>query len=255
MKRTIIFSVYFASCLFAADSASPLEKSEWEVGILKPVRYGIGSGREVSAYKLLSVKMPNISYTKLRWRKFEWNISTAHSLYYPTPFLQWLQSPLGMELGGPDMFALISPEFEIPQMVSVWNSVTAVKEIKQDVHFAGSVELGLSMGAGDLAKESTVDLPFIYQRLAVYYSDAVIKMGSAVHAKISKHWGYLVKGDVFLMPGAPGELAFENTSQIEWMRHSGFRVLCGFKLTYGEYPFGSQAHIFPAIDLVWRGGK
>jgi hypothetical protein len=240
--------------LCAIDSAKPLEKGEWEIGIIKPIRFGLGNGREIFTYKLLTLKMPNVSYKKLRWRKSDWDISTRHSLYYPTPFLKWLQSPLGMELGGPNMFALISPEFDIPHMVSIWNSVIATREIIENVHFTGIAEFGIAFGANELAKESTVDLPFIFTRLAVYYNGAVVKMGSSIHSKINKHWGYVVSGEAFLMPGAPGEFAFENTSQIEWERHSGFRVLFGYKLIYGEYPFGGQAHIFPAFDFIWRRG-
>ena len=240
--------------LCAIDSAKPLEKGEWEIGIIKPIRFGLGNGREIFTYKLLTLKMPNVSYKKLRWRKSDWDISTRHSLYYPTPFLKWLQSPLGMELGGPNMFALISPEFDIPHMVSIWNSVIATREIIENVHFTGIAEFGIAFGANELAKESTVDLPFIFPRLAVYYTGAVVKMGSSIHSKINKHWGYVVSGEAFLMPGAPGEFAFENTSQIEWERHSGFRVLFGYKLIYGEYPFGGQAHIFPAFDFIWRRG-
>ena len=159
-----------------------------------------------------------------------------------------------MELGDPDMFALISPEFDIPHMVSIWNSVIATREIMDDVHFTGSAGLGISVGANELAQESTIDLPFIFPRLAVYYSGAVLKIGSAIHSKINKHWGYVVSGEAFLMPGAPGEFAFENTSQIEWVRNSGFRILLGYKMMYGEYPFGGQAHIFPAFDFIWRRG-
>jgi len=253
MKHIIIRFVFVvvALQLCAMESAVPLEKGKWEIGIVKPIRYGLGSGREVSTYKLLNIKMPNISYKKLRWRKSNWDISTRHSMYYPTPLFKWLQSPLGMELGGPDMFALISPEFEIHHMVSIWNSVIATRKIMEDVHFTGSAELGIAIGANELAKESTIDLPFIFPRLAVYYTDVVIKMGSSIHSRINKHWGYIVSGEAFLMPGALGEFAFENTSQIEWVRHSGFRILCGYKLIYGEYPFGGEVHIFPAFDLIW----
>ena len=77
-------------------------------------------------------------------------------------------------------------------------------------------------------------------------------MRTAAHSKISKQWGYTVSGDMFLMPGATGDFAVEHSIQLEWNKHSGFSLLAGYKMIYGEYPFGTQAHIFPAFDMVWR---
>jgi len=34
-----------------------------------------------------------------------------------------------------------------------------------------------------------------------------------------------------------------------WSKNEKFRILLGYKLVAGEYPYGSQAHIFPAVDF------
>lgn len=251
-KKISIVTLLAISCRL--DSQQLLEKGKWEVGLFSPVKYGVGAGREVSVLKLSSLKMPNLSFKQHWYYIGDWNVSSRHSIYYPTPLLKWLQSPLGMELGGPDMFALISPEFDIPQMISIWNGGEAVRQINEGVFFTASFNLGIAFGSKDLAQESTIDLPLIFPRLAVYYADYVLKMGTALYSKLNKKWAYKVSGDIFLMPGAPGELAFEHTGQFEWKRHSGFRVLAGYKLIYGEYPFGGQAHLLPAVDLIWHKG-
>ena len=239
---------------YGLDSPQLLEKGQWEVGLFSPFKYGLGGGREVNILKLTTFKMPNLSVRQRLNYLGDWATASRHSIYYPTPLLKWLQSPLGMELGGPDMFALITPEFDIPQMISIWNGVEATRQINETVFFTASLNLGIAFGSKDLAKESTIDLPLIFTRLAVYYSDYVLKMGTALYSKLTKKWAYRVSGDIFLMPGAPGELAFEHTGQLEWKRHSGFSVLAGYKLIYGEYPFGGQAHLLPAVDLIWHKG-
>jgi hypothetical protein len=34
-----------------------------------------------------------------------------------------------------------------------------------------------------------------------------------------------------------------------WTKSNQFRILLGYKLIAGEYPFGSQAHLFPFMDF------
>ena len=41
----------------------------------------------------------------------------------------------------------------------------------------------------------------------------------------------------------------EQKGLIVWERTEKFRILFGYKLIAGEYPFGTQAHFLPLLDL------
>ena len=121
MKHFFIFfltvSLYCQSGLWQPGTAHTLPEGRWEIGLFQPVRWGQSESREFLFYKLTSLFMPNVTI-KQRWSKPETLVlSTVHTILYPTPLLKTLQSPLGKEVGGPNMFALISPEFKIPSMI------------------------------------------------------------------------------------------------------------------------------------------
>ena len=54
---------------------------------------------------------------------------------------------------------------------------------------------------------------------------------------------------MFIMPNKDGRYAFEHKGLIVWTKNEKFRTLFGYKLFAGEYPFGSQAHLIPMLDL------
>jgi hypothetical protein len=47
-------------------------------------------------------------------------------------------------------------------------------------------------------------------------------------------------------------LFLETTGNILWSITETARLSPGFKLTYGDYPFGGQWHMFPVIDFIKR---
>ena len=243
--------------LWQPGTAYILPQGRWEYGLFQPVRWGQSENREISFFKLSSLLMPNITM-KQRWlQKGEWAISTVHSFYYPTPLLKKLQSPLGMDIGGPNMFALISPEFEIPHMFSLWNTIVASKPLDRDRIFTGKAGFAIALGAADLAEESTIDLPLVYHRLAVFYNGWLLRFGADLNSRMKKNLTYLVDGDLFLIPGMKGFMALEHKSVVTWEKSPRFHISFGYKLIYGLYPDGypndhmALLHILPLLDLQW----
>jgi len=51
------------------------------------------------------------------------------------------------------------------------------------------------------------------------------------------------------MPGGRGRYTFEHKMLLVWSKSQKFRFLIGYKLIAGEYPFGAQAHLLPALDV------
>ena len=67
--------------------------------------------------------------------------------------------------------------------------------------------------------------------------------------QLGKYWSYIIDYDMFIMPSSDGRYAFAHKGLIVWTKNQKFRILFGYKLFAGEYPFGSQAHLIPMLDL------
>ncbi|MDP6339652.1 MAG: hypothetical protein QF847_08270 [Candidatus Marinimicrobia bacterium] len=253
MKKIILIAALLSQALsqgeWLSGTAHTLSQGRWEFGLFQPVRWGQAEGREVSFYKLTAFLMPGAT-VKQRWlQRYDWTISSSHSVYYPTPLLKMVTKP---GIGG-----MISPEFDIPNMVSVWNMVLASKQLNNDKILTVKAGMALASGGSDLAVESTIDLPLIYHRLAVYYNNWLLRFGSDMNSRLSEKWTYLVDSDLFIIPGMKGSFALEHKGMVTWEKSSRFHISLGYKMVYGQYPDGypneniTRLHILPMIDFVW----
>lgn len=250
--RLIIFSsLIFASPEIWSDgTARLLPGGRLEVGIFQPLRYGYSSTMEISTYKISTFLLPNLNLKIARNSRRGWRVATRHGLVYPTPMLRWLQSPLGMELGEPDKFALISPEFHIPQMISISNEILLTRKMDNEIEL--TIKGGFSFALGQrLQRRASIDLPLIFPRMSVYYNRILFRFGSDLNKALKGRWSYLMDYDLFLLPGGNEDFAFEHKALLKWTKSETFQLQFGYKLTAGEYPFGTQAHLLPVLDLVW----
>jgi hypothetical protein len=245
---------YFTVLLFfgiligqwTSRSSKIIEPGRKEIGLFSSIYIGLNNGKELSINKFLL--MPNISLKQERAMIGQWQMAQKFQLEYPTIGLKWLQSPLGMELGEPDMFALISPQFNIPQMVSVYGELIGSRGTEKTGRVTIRGGVALSLGE-KMSEDATIDLPIIYPRLSVYYNGTAIKVGGEFYRQTKDRWSYLIDYDMFLMPGGRGRYSFEHKGMLIWSKSEKFRILTGYKLIAGEYPFGSQAHLLPAFDI------
>ncbi len=247
----VLFGKIFGGKIWSGGTAQLLPKGRIEIGVFQPLRYGFSETMEFSTYKLSTFLMPNISVKFARNSRFGWSVSTRHGFMYPTPMLKKLQSPLGMELGDPNKFALISPEFDIPQMVSFSNELLASRKTLEGLLVTVKGGVSFAFGSGKLDRSSTIDLPLVFPRLSVYYNKWLIRVGADMSKPVRNSWSYLLDYDLFLMPGGYEAYGFEHKALLIWMKSHRFRILFGYKLTAGEYPFGVQAHLFPLLDFQW----
>ena len=256
MKRFYLILIFCgliqAQGEWLSGTAHTLPKGRWETGLFQPVRWGQGEDREVSFFKLTALLMPGVT-VKQRWDQCNnWTISTSHSLYYPTPLLKTMAKD---GIGG-----MISPEFEIPHLLSLWNMVLASKPLPQNKILTTKVGFSLAFGGTDLSKESTIDLPLVYHRLAVYYNGWLLRFGSDLNGQIGEKWSYLIDGDYILIPGMKGYFTLEHKGMLSWEKSSTFQVSIGYKLIYGLYPDGypnnniARFHALPLLDLQWGVG-
>ena len=243
----LIFSWGWTHAQWEGETANVMEPGRREVGFFTPLRLGLKNGSEISINKFLL--LPSVSYKTEMSQFLGWKRAYRLQIAYPTAAMRWLQSPIGMKLGEPDMFALISPEFTIPQMLSVYGEMIGTSGTSEAGQLTLIAGVGIGINGKELPDRYTVDLPILYPRLSVYYNGILIKIGGEYLKQLKGRWSYIMDYDMFLMPGGEGRFSFEHKSLLAWTKNERFRFFFGYKLVAGEYPFGPQAHLFPALDL------
>lgn len=229
------------------ETATVIDKGRKEIGLFTPFKMGLQNGTELAVNKF--ILMPTVSIKQMLPSFNKWTIAQRFQLGYPSIGMKWLQSPLGKELGGPDMFALISPEFNIPQMISLYGELIATSGSAQKGRLTLNGGGGVALNGKNLSDDATIDLPIAYPRLSIYFNGLLLKLGGEYFREINEKLFYIIDYDMFLMPNGRGRYAFEHKGFLIWSKSKKFRMLFGYKLIAGEYPFGVQAHLLPVLDF------
>ncbi len=235
---------------WSSGTAYLLPAGRWEIGIFQALRYGYSESLEFSTHPLAFFLMPNLNAKWSHGFYKGFKIATRHSLYYPTPLLRTISRE---GTGG-----IISPEFHIPHLVSIYNGVLVSKPIANGHLFTGKAGFCVAFKSGELDERTTIDLPLVFPRLNVFYQGYGFRSGFNLEGKLFSRWNYLVDADVFYYPSAEEKMAFEHKGLLLWTKSQWFQLCFGYKLTYGEYPFGTQWHLLgPIFDLqwAWQGKK
>ena len=140
---------------------------------------------------------------------------------------------------------------QIPHMISSRNEVILSRRLDRSTLVTGKAGVALAVKMGELDLRSTIDLPLVFPRLSVFYNGYGLNAGLDILRKMTERIDYLIDADVFLSPGSEQAFAFEHKGLFIWNKSSRFQVTVGYKLVFGEYPFGTQWHLFPAFDLQW----
>jgi hypothetical protein len=222
--------------IWSSGTAYSLPKGQWETGLFQPVRYGLNDDQDIVLHPFFALKLPNLVFKKTWTEKNSWTIASRHGFYYPTPLLQ--------SITGAGKFKIVAPQFEFPALIGLTNEILATRSVGTG-QLTGKAGLLLGLGGGDLDPLSTIDIPLVYPRLAVYYNGWGLRLGSDYVAPIKGRWSGFVDGDVFLYPGSSSALFFETKVLLIWTKSSRLRLMVGYKLTYGKYPFGSHWQILP----------
>ena len=229
--------IYAQNENWSAGTAYSLNKGQWETGLFQPLRYGLSDDKDITIHPFFAVIIPNMM-VKQTWKKERngWTIASRHSAYYPTPLLK--------SITGSGKFKIVSGQFEFPSLIGLNNEVLATKPIGVGL-FTAKAGLLLGLGGGELNSLSTIDVPLVYPRLAVYYNGWGVRFGADYVQTFTGHWSGFIDGDLFLYPGSSNGLFYESKILLMWTKSSRFRVMFGYKITYGEYPFGSHWQIIP----------
>jgi hypothetical protein len=215
----------------------------WESGIFQSFRLGINKKMEFRSYALLMPMLPNAGI-KFSVRSGEgFLLATEHSLSYPTLFLN-LVSFKGT--GG-----LISPQFSFPFMVTMSNTIFASKPIGNSSLLTASAGFAFTIRNGKPDYQSSIDIPFIYQRMAHYYEGVSLKSGISLKGTITKNLYFEELVRIFLITRNRDNVFLENAGSVLWSGKGSFRIKGGYLLSWGNYPFGNHLQVWPAFDFIF----
>ena len=220
----------------------------WELALMTPSRYGLNRRLELYAHPLLFPVLPHLGL-KCGWGTVGGiSLATEHGLYYPTPFMK-LVSAEGT--GG-----LISPEFAIPTMFAAWNrilgSVRPFHAAILTVH--AGITLSVTSAKPDI--RTTIDMPIIYPRLAVFYSQPEVDAGVDFRGMVFPRFGWVFGVQNFIVCGTKQNYFMESKGTLAYTsKKETLRVEAGYKLCFGRYPAGPQWHLLPALEVVFGIGR
>jgi hypothetical protein len=234
--------------LACSQSAPLLPKGQWEIGIFQPLRFGWSESLELSTHPLLFFLLPNLAVKWAHGHSGDFTFTSRHAIYYPTILLRALSRE---GTGG-----IISPEFEIPHLLALGNELLVSRAVSSRLMANAKLGFKLGLKSGAFDKRTTIDLPLVYPRLLVFYHDYQFISGVDFSGWIWGRWYYLADVDWFYTPTADFKSGVEHKLMLRWKRNSRFQINFGYKLVYGEYPFGTQWHFLgPLFDGQWTWGK
>ena len=246
MKKIVLFFVVLNSAfsnnkVWKSHSAHILEQGRVEIGLFQPLRYGYNQFTEFSVHPGWFFLIPNFEIKESRIDLYKFKTASSYKITYPTPLLNILAKE---GIGG-----VIAPQHEMPSMFIFSGSLIGSRDIGG---FEISLNAGLDLGLvfGDLNPTSTIDLPLVYHRLGVLYNGWGVHSGVGFQRAIKDNFDILFDFDILALPGYEGAFSFENKVLLSWNKSEKFKVMTGYKLVAGEYPYGSDARILPYIPVL-----
>ncbi|MEI8005616.1 MAG: hypothetical protein WCI48_05370 [Bacteroidota bacterium] len=233
---------------WTGGTACNVPKHRTELALFTVSRYGISDKLEISAHPLMFFIMPQVTL-KAGWGRYSgFTLATEHSIFYPSLFMN-LVARKGT--GG-----LISPQYTIPQMFAVYNRFLVSYSPFKSSLLTAHAGIAFSVKFGPLDPGSTIDLPVIYPRLAVFYNQPEFDAGLDFRGKFIPRFGWVFNLQNFFVCGTLQNYFFENKGVLAYTsKKETLRIEAGYKLCFGKYPYGMQWHLLPAIDLVFGIGR
>lgn len=229
------------STRWSIGTADTLPRGRLETGIFSPLRYGAVEGFEVSSHPLLCALMPNVGFKVGIMDAGEWSAAMRHSLHYPTPLLRLLARE---GTGG-----ILPAAATVPQIIGWSPEMLASYAPSPDRVVTAKLGLLLAATFGD-SDMPTIDLPLVFPRTAAYHNGATVIGGLDLDSKLVGGLWVLLDLDLYIMPWDQGSFALEHALMLTY-RTGGIALSAGYKLVFGEYPFGTDVHILPLLDLAF----
>ncbi len=226
-------------------TARTLPEGRMDVGLWAPVRYGLTKDLELSTHPLLNARMPNLRARK-RWADWRrWEVTTLHEVTYPTPLLRDFQRE-----GTLGLFPL---DADIPHILTLRNAILMSSPGDDGRDFTVSLGVRGAARSGE-SHFPTLDLPILFPRTAPYQGRVVTEVGIAADGDIATWLRYRLLVDVLLVPSSnvdAVDMTVEHAAAFSWPVSDGLAVHMGYRLVFGQYPFGEQVDLMPVADVQW----
>lgn len=236
---------------FANTAEQPL-RNQWRYSLFSNAEYGISDKVSVRTHPLWFFVAPS---AEIKW---QWaasdnrNISFVHGITCPSPVMNiFAMSGTG---------GVISPEFDIPVVFSIKNGIISTWKLHDKHRLTAEAVVKFAILNNKLQPGSSIDLPVISPRNAVYYKNVGLEAAWTNEGVMTGRLDYYSRLQVFLFPvgndryreeyGSTSRFFGEYTAMIGWNISGKFKLGAGGRLCYGDYPFGTQWHLLPMIDFV-----
>jgi hypothetical protein len=233
-------------------NATLMGKGDIRYSIFSNGEYGLSDKLTMMVHPLWVFMAPSVT---LKWnlkRSDHFTLSMIHGISSPTPAMRLFATS---GTGG-----LISPEFDIPLMLSVRNGFIVTRKLDENHRISSEFSVEFALFHSKIEPGSSIDLPIISPRNAVYYKNVGFDFSLAAEGKLTGKLDYYTKGQIFLFPFEDKEYKeqYLETSRYfgEWTTmlfvNTGvsFKIGAGARLCYGDYPFGTQWHLLPQLDFL-----
>lgn len=233
-------------------NAGLMKKGDVRYSLLTNGEYGLSDNLTLNLHPVWIFMAPSVS---LKWnlrKSDKHTLSIINGISSPTPAMRLFATS---GTGG-----LISPEFEIPVMISVKNGIMATGKIGDNHLISGEFAIEFALFNSNLEPGSSIDLPIISPRNFVYYKNVGVDFALAAEGIVAGKLDYYSKVQVFIFPVDDkgykeeyldtGRFFGEWTGLLFWNTGKSFKIGAGTRLCYGDYPFGTQWHLLPKLDFV-----
>ena len=228
---------------WADNTAFNIADGKWESGIFQPFRFGLNNRIELMSNALLFPFLPNAGVKITLRSEKGLLLASEHLVSYPTLFLN-LMSFKGT--GG-----LISPQYSFPFIITLSNSLLATTPVGSSSLLTADAGFIIALRGSKPDYRSSIDIPFIYQRMAHYYEGVSVRAGISFKGTIVKNLFFEEGTRVFLVTRSHDNIFIENSGAVLWSSKGSFRLKGGYLLSWGKYPFGNHLQLWPAFDIIF----
>ncbi|HNW71290.1 MAG TPA: hypothetical protein PKI01_12855 [Bacteroidales bacterium] len=220
-----------------------MRKNKYESGLVQPFRYGISNRVEISTNVLQNFVVPNAGVKVFIADVKGFHMASEHGFQYNSLLFKLLSRK---GTGG-----ILSPQFTFPNMFTLSSAFLVTKQVFDTAYVTARAGFFLGMHDGELDPLATVDFPVIYPRTSHLFNTCTFRLGADIRGKIKRSWSYMFDLQFYVLPVKEHNFFMENTGTIMCNLGKNARFKGGYKLCYGDYPFGKQWHLLPTIDIVF----
>lgn len=226
------------------DNAYPESSGKIDVSMFKLSSYQLNEKLKIKAHPLYFFLNPSIELNWLHKANDKSAFATYHKISYPSLMLNFVKKE--------GTLGIISNEFEIPQMIAIGNGILYSSSFGQDSYWTAKAGIEFSLGGSELDDRTAIDLPVVAPRDEVYYRNYGFNVALSVESHFAGKFRYVVMTEGFLFPADGSRFYWENSLKLVWKISNKFELCGGAFLAYGQYEFGNQWHLLPALDFNWK---